>query len=275
MKIALKICALLSINMSCYSMQVDWGKWYGDKEEQEVSSIGFDNDRVKVVKTGVSSRNLLLTDEGKIYINNMYPVISASHLQLVNVLREKQLIDDNCIDLLKTNPVWPKDPRPHVDAFSNFVSAVIIYLQVFQGIDQFNAALEAMQGAQQLFQKKDYKTLNAVKFYLKDRNKMISVWKFMHTEFLCVFHDYYSIRSKSFEGGPLSRSIISYYDMCEDCEHLMLWLLLNGVIGEVDTYEGNKGRSDYKILFASFNQYYDSRQRDGKSQLLKVVLKRS
>ena len=264
------ICTLLSVIVNCYSMQIDWGKWYGDKAKQDVNSIDFDGKQVRIVKTGTSSRNLLLTDEGKIYINNMYPINSENYLQLVDVLREKQLIDESHINLLETNPQWGDDPSPHIDAFLAFVSAVITYLQAF---DQIDDAIASMRKAQQLFKKKDYQTLNAIKRYLQNGNEMAPVWKFMHTEFLYIFHDYYSIESGSWGKGYLSRKVISHYDMCEDCEYLMLRLLSSGKLGGTDTYMGDKGECNYTILFASFYPYYQSRQRDGNSPLLKVVLK--
>lgn len=94
------------------------------------------------------------------------------------------------------------------------------------------------------------------------------------TEFLYVFHDCYSLTSGSFEKKYLSCNVISHYDMCENCERLILQLLLNGIFGGTDIYEGNDGQSDYKILFASFNPYFDSRLRSGTTQLLKIVLQK-
>ena len=269
MKIAFIACVLLSVCVDCCSVQ--FGHWYGGGVKQRVDSIGLDAGRADIVKRGLTSRNLLLSDEGKMYINNMYPINSYEYLQLTDVLREKQLINEDTIHLLSTMPEYGENCKSNIEAFYIFAEAVMKYLRVFGMDDKVAGAILAMQKVQQLCQgEKTYQTLCCVKNYLNNKNNMALVWDFMHTEFLYVFHSYYKDDSV-FGRNFLSSRILSHYDMCERCEQLMSKLSEHA---STDKYRGSDDREEcYGILVASFEPYYGSREREGsQKQLLKVIV---
>lgn len=277
MKAAFITYIIFSVFVDCYPTQLTYGRWYGDKVAQNVTTIDVDVNKANTVRCGLLNRNLLLSDDGYMCINNMYPIKSVGYMQLIDVLNNKQLIDKNCIFLLQTTPWYECSPVPYINAFYNFVSAVSVYLNAFVGYNmpKTSKALSIVNTALELFNRpRNYQTLNNIINYLTNFKNMQPVWEFMHTEFLYVFHCYYLPSNKMFAKQYLSSYVVSHYDMCDSCEYLMLYLIKSGVLDSKNgSYSGNRGVSDYCILFASFCEYRGSRNRDGDNcELLKVVL---
>lgn len=159
-------------------------------------------------------------------------------------------------------------------AIRKFVNLVKTYLSCFG--QESNEAMNVMEDIYNNYLStekiRNYQNLNKARSALQNREKMKIVWRFMHTEFLCAFNECYDIQQKCMNNSLISSKMVSYFDMCRNCERFLL-RLKDSVISEND-YNGQS----YKILFGSLYSWPEedgsnSRDRNGDALLLKVVYK--
>ena len=100
---------------------------------------------------------------------------------------------------------------------------------------------------------------------------MKRIWDKMHTEDLFVFDRYYNKNKADPQITiPTERiCFVSHFDMCENCENLMIKFLEQMEECKSTRFNENSKYS-YKILVGSFVQYGKSRERNSESKLLKI-----
>ena len=57
---------------------------------------------------------------------------------------------------------------------------------------------------------------------LKNSNKMRYIWAYMHTERLFLFHKFFAGSTNKLKACSEPIVFVAHWDMCENCEKLML-----------------------------------------------------
>jgi hypothetical protein len=261
MKLKVFAALLLLLKLDDLLSMTNWGRWHPGGPQL----VGIINAQQElVVQQGLVGRNLLLSDQGVMYINNMYPIMECDNKkQLGNILVSKSIITQQDLNYVCANPALGESPVPHWEALGQFMQGVVRYLEAF------GADVGVVQNVYDNYlapgKTRNYQNLNAAKAALQDGNNMRVVWEYMHTEFLYVFDSFFNTAQQGIVLPFLSFKIVSHYDMCEKCESLMLYM------GQWVNEKNYKNES-YSILIGSFFPYKDSRSRNGTAKLLKVVL---
>jgi hypothetical protein len=262
MKYKLFVVLLFLLESGALQSMQDWGRWHADQVPQPIGLI--DISKEQYVRTGVAFRNLLLSDKGELYINNMYPIMNRNEFQLGSILSFKGIITNGDLGYVQGSPQFRASPVPYWAALGKFVQGVIIYLEAFGADTSAIVQIHDDYLAEGLV--RNYQNLNSAKNALNNRG-MAGVWEYMHTEFLYMFKECYNVRQKRFEGPFLSFILVSHNDMCESCERMMITM-------SSETVETDEPYQDvsYTVLVGSFLRYHGSRDRNSGNGLLKVVL---
>ena len=90
---------------SVFSMQ-KWGHWYAHQNPQSIGTINAVQESI-VQKPRADKRNTLLSSDGIIYINNMFPIIFGTARQLADILIDKGLMTQKDLEnICKPLPVF-------------------------------------------------------------------------------------------------------------------------------------------------------------------------
>ena len=257
-----------------------YGKWYPDTWNQCLLT----NEHNEItVSQGRADRRNTLCDEEKIYINNFFPYVSDNpHRQLGEIFKDH--FDDitnedfgRLKNKIPTREQGDISPMPYVESFLKYLKACKIYITC---IDKFidapmeekNADVAVIDNIiNKIKNPYNYKLLNSIITDLQNKKTMKRIWDKMHTEDLFVFDRYYNKNKADPQITiPTERiCFVSHFDMCENCENLMIKFLEQMEECKSTRFNENSKYS-YKILVGSFVQYGKSRERNSESKLLKI-----
>lgn len=210
-------------------------------------------------------RNTLVSSDGVVYMNNMYPPIREDYRQLLDILVDKGYMSQQDKENVEKSQSFQlrKGVRVSdiVDSLGRFLSGVVCYLEAFEGTEEEVDIICSIMDPY-LCISRNYYALDNIRKMLCDKQIMEPVWKWMHTEKLLLFDKYVDRESKTWLSTDTPIRLVSHLDMCKGCEREM-FEDLNRV-----TTTGNYSGQPYKILVGSFCPYKDSRNRNAPGTLL-------
>lgn len=276
--------------ISHFLLSCQWGKWL----EGRVFIPLIEGNKEKEIKVQerLSGNHNSLCDKDDFYVNNFFPYnekelnIVKDTKQLSDIFNElgisvlldgqKEIINEDDLARLKNPNAATDDNRDlYVKSFVKFLEAVKIYLNVFNAsseyIDQIIRKSNQKEGP-------DEKLL-CIMTMLEDRNKMLNIWAYMHTERLFLFHKFFDVMANKLKAFSEPVVFVSHYDMCENCEKLMLEKMKDIKSTKIfKRSDASKISHDYKIFVGGFfehkyqkdGQWKSSRNRNGQTGLLKT-----
>lgn len=256
-----------------------WGRWYPDYVNECI--LGNTGNEEIVSGKRRDKRNTLC-DEQNIYINNFFPYVCEDRRQLADILKDHfgNITDEDLQRLKNKTPTKQKNdnsPRPYVESFLKYLEACKVYIKT---INNFIVASDEDKKADEkvftdiiakIERPYNYNLLNNIITHLGNKNIMGRIWNKMHTENLFLFDHYYNEDLQNPDITiPTNRiCFVSHFDMCGNCEKMMVKLV--GKMDECPSMYFNKNQQySYKILIGSFEKYFDSRERNNSSKLLKI-----
>ena len=257
-----------------------YGKWYPAIWNQ---CLLTNKNNEETVSRGRADKRNTLCDEEKIYINNFFPYVSVNpHRQLGEIFKDHfdDITDkdlENLKNKLPTKKQGDTSPSPYVKSFLKYLNACKVYITC---IDKFIDASTEEKNADvavidniinKIKSPYDYKHLKGIIANLQNSKTMKRIWDKIHTEDLFVFDHYYN-NNKEYPQITIPTEricFVSHFDMCENCENLMIKFLEQMEECKSTRFNENSEYS-YKILVGSFVQYGKSRERNSESKLLKI-----
>ena len=243
----------------------EWGHWYANKIPQPKGIIDATQEAI-IKRQRTDKRNTLLSSDGIIYINNMFPIISDNTRQLADILIDKGLMSKEDLENIRESSSAisvTTDVLAKCNSLRFFLIGIMEYLKAF---NQPNLA-------ENIKRKADYVSVGRLSDYravcreLQRSSDMKYIWDLMHTEHLWAFDNFFN---GAWQPLPIQR-VVSHYDMCNRCEQMMLEK--SKTVTREEHYKDTSPSGSYKILVSSFFPYFDSRDREtSSSKLLKVVL---
>lgn len=221
------IVFLVSVD-SAFSMQ-EWGRWYSQTPQPRGVIDAPKEGLVRVQR--VDKRNALLSSDGVVYINNMYPVYSRKERQLVDILMGKEMMKEkdlrNVVGLLPAS-VGESGSYPFIaakcDSLVVFLTGTCVYLGAFNANRERAVIMGLKDRLTSCLGDRDCSVIKCLSCYkgvcaeLRKPSVMKGIWDLMHTERLWAFDKFFD---KGWKPLPTQR-IVSYYDMCEACEKMVL-----------------------------------------------------